>query len=482
MIIKTLSGNIEGVLENGLKVFKGIPYGEAPIGSLRFKEPVAKKPWQGILSCKEFGKKSMQYVGEDIDLLDGQSEDCLYLNIWTKENNIKNKAVVVYIHGGGFTGGCGFDEILIGDTFGADDNIVYVSINYRLGALGFLNLTDILGEEYNTSGSNGILDIILSLQWINDNIEFFGGDKNNITVMGESAGAKCIGGLLVAPKAKGLFNKAILQSGAIQALRSEDTSNKITEKFLGKIKIKKEDATALLEVSAIDIIRAQGEICEFSSIHIFGPVIDGQVIPYNYKVLGREGGLHSVLMGVNKEEILIFLNGPNNPLRERNEKALVETFGKNIDNMWQVYQGYLERFEAEKAYEETLTHCYYRYHSLKLADMLRDNGVDVWFYRFSWEGKFGSCHAQDLAFVFNKSLVNDDLHNIPQEAQGVADTIHNTWKCFIKDNNPNNEMLPEWELYSKKNRNFMNLDYKCYLDNKWSKEELKDFPQEVLIL
>lgn len=482
MIVETSCGRIEGSKENGLRVFKGIPYGEAPIGDLRFKAPMAKKQWQGILKCQSYGRKSMQYYGDDESILNMQSEDCLYLNIWTKDNQIINKAVIVYIHGGGFTGGCGNDDILIGDTFGTDENIIYVSINYRLGALGFLNLKETLGEEYTTSGSNGILDIILSLQWIKDNIKYFGGDKGNITVMGESAGAKCIGGLLVSPMAKGLFNKAILQSGAIQALRSEETSSKITKRFLKEINISKDESKKLLEISAEDIVRAQSNIYECSSIHIFGPIVDGQVIPYDYKVLGKDDGLESVLMGFNKEEILIFLNGNKNPLRERNTKALKEIFGKNVSRMWQVYEGYLKNREPQKAYEEALTHCYYKIHSLKLADILSDNGVDVWFYRFNWAGKFGPCHAQDLAFVFNKSIPKDDLHTIPKKGKVVANTMHNTWKCFIKSNNPNNEMLPKWEIYSKENRNFMNLDYEFYMDNKWNEEELQSFPQEVLML
>ena len=482
MIVKTYCGHIEGIVENDLIVFKGVPYGEAPIGELRFKAPIAKRQWKGVLKCKGFSKKSMQYCGDDKKTLNNQSEDCLYLNIWTKNNNVKNKAVVVYIHGGGFIAGSGFDEILLGDTFGVDENIVYVSINYRLGALGFLNIRNILGEDYALSGNNGILDIILSLQWVNENIEFFGGDKNNITVMGESAGAKCIGGLLVTKKAKGLFKKAILQSGAIQALRSVETSVKITERLLEELKIKSDRSEDLLKISADEIIAAQQRICKYSSIHIFGPVIDGYLISDKYKVLGKKEGLEAVLMGVNKEEILIFLNGINNPLRDKNYEALQEIFGGNINEMWNVYDGYLQTMKPKKAYEEALTHCYYRIHSLKLGEELSNNEVDVWFYKFNWEGNFGACHAQDLSFVFNKSIPNDELHSIPREAQDLADTIHNTWKCFIKNSNPNNKKLPNWEKYFEKSRNFMNLGYECYMDNKWTIEELQYFPENVLVL
>lgn len=337
MIVSTKCGLVEGIFENNQYVFKGIPYGEAPIGEKRFNKVEPKKPWSGVLNCKEFGDVCVQSTLVNQGKIG--SENSLSLNIWTKSLDTPKKAVVLWIHGGGFTRGAGSDEKQSGVNF-ADDNIVYVSLNYRLGVLGFLDLEGILGEDYKSSGNNGILDIIEGLKWIKENIEFFGGDKDNITVMGESAGAKCIGALLITPLAKGLFNKAILESGSFQAIRDKNTARKITERFLNVLKINNDNKEKIFSLSCEEILEAQNKMSnsEIGSLQIFGPVIDGEIFPYD-PIEAMDKGVGSkvpLLIGTNLKEANLYLFFSED-LRNRKEECIKDIFGEKYKDVFESY-------------------------------------------------------------------------------------------------------------------------------------------------
>ena len=205
-VVKTRQGYIRGVDENGIAVFKGIPYAQPPVGSLRYRPPMPHERWRDTLNTLQFASAALQPAGKTVT----GSDDCLYLNLYTPKMDKGKRPVVIWVHGGSMTGGTG--KTMDGHAFADQDDIVTITINYRLGALGFLYLGD-LDKKYQQSGNLGLLDVIAALQWVHDNIAAFGGDPDRVTVMGESAGAKLLSAVMVAPASKSLYQQAILESG-----------------------------------------------------------------------------------------------------------------------------------------------------------------------------------------------------------------------------------------------------------------------------
>lgn len=445
MIVNTKNGLIEGIFERDQYVFKGIPYGEAPIGEKRFSKIEPKKPWSGVLNCKEFGDVCVQ----NTLMNEGKvgSENSLSLNIWTKSLEGSKKPVVLWIHGGGFTRGTGSDKNQSGVNF-ADDDIVYVSLNYRLGVLGFLDLESILGNEYKSSGNNGILDIIEGLKWIKENIESFGGDKENITIMGESAGAKCIGALLVTPLAKGLFNKAILESGSFQAIRDKNTARKITERFLELVEIDKNNKEKLFSLSCEEILNAQNRLAnsEVGMLQVFGPVIDREVFPCG-PIEAIDKGVGSVvplLIGTNLKEANLYLSFSED-LRNKKEECVKDIFGENYKNVFESYNRDKAYSDDNDLWQRVLTNYMYKLYSYRLANKFSSLGEDVYLYRFDWEGTVGPCHAQELPFVFKVTGNEPIIFNLKEEDLPLGEKMNMYWKNFIKSGNPNGKGLIYWD-------------------------------------
>ncbi len=219
-IVETKSGKIEGAYQDDLFVFKGIPFASPPVGEFRWLPPQPVKPWKSIRQAQAFGPTAPHNSGglslmAEYRLEEPQSEDCLYLNVWTPGLDSSKRPVMVWIHGGAFNRGSGSSPQYAGNSLAKRGNAVIVTINYRLGCLGFLNLDKVTGGKIPATGNEGLLDQIAALHWVQDNIASFGGDPGNVTVFGESAGGMSIGCLLAMPLARGLFHKAILQSGSL---------------------------------------------------------------------------------------------------------------------------------------------------------------------------------------------------------------------------------------------------------------------------
>ena len=212
-IVEIRSGKIEGVTDNGVSAFKGIPYAAPPVGDLRWMPPQPVKPWAGVLTTDKFSPTAMQNASMMDGLFGGSpwpaSEDCLYLNVWTPGLDNKKRPVMVWLHGGAFVIGSGSQPIYVSDRLARRGDVVVVTVNYRLGALGFLNLKEVTNGAIPATGNEGLLDQIAALEWVRDNIAAFGGNPENVTIFGESAGGMSVGALLGLPRAKGLFHKAI---------------------------------------------------------------------------------------------------------------------------------------------------------------------------------------------------------------------------------------------------------------------------------
>ncbi|CAG7609273.1 Para-nitrobenzyl esterase [Paenibacillus solanacearum] len=462
MIINTSTGQVRGVQEGNLYIFRGIPYAEAPIAERRFLPPLPKQPWDGILEASRFGPKSYQPVKDQRE----QSEDCLSLNIWTSGVEQANRPVLVHIHGGGFVNGSGAE--FFGTTFAERDHIVCVSLNYRLGALGFLYLGDLLGDAYQTSGNNGILDIAAALTWIKENISRFGGDPNRITVSGVSAGAKCASTLLTVSAAQGLFHQIIARSGNTQSIRDTRTANLITLRLLDQLGIPHKEAHRLLTLPAQTILEAQD-----NSLHTFGPVRDGRAIPTEpiAAVLGKLSRSIPLLLGTNKDEAVSFLSNTIG-LKMQNEDVLHSLFGTNSGLVLDAYRKAALLKPAEEAWKDTLTDCFYRIAAVRLAEMAAEQGQPVWLYRFEYAGVQGAVHGAEGPFVNDAN---------PAEGKELAHRMHAAWAAFIRSGKPMAEGLPEWPAFTLSERSTMILDQECRLERE---PDLSDnrFPMQVIQL
>ncbi|MGH8979270.1 MAG: carboxylesterase/lipase family protein, partial [Acidimicrobiia bacterium] len=244
-IAATRSGKVEGGEHDGILVFKGIPYATPPVGARRWLAPEREEPWDGVRDATQFSAQSAQGAFAMNAMFGGPepvtSEDSLYLNVWTPACDDAQRPVMVWIHGGAFVFGSGDTPWYHGTAFAKHGDVVVVTINYRLGAFGFLHLADLFGDAFAGSGNAGILDPVAALEWVRDSIAAFGGDPENVTVFGESAGGGSVGTLLGLPAARGLFTKAIPQSGASSWYATREPATSIAQGFLANLGVKPGD-------------------------------------------------------------------------------------------------------------------------------------------------------------------------------------------------------------------------------------------------
>ena len=285
-IAQTAQGKLEGQIEDGLSVFRGVRFAQAPLGQLRFRAPQPAESWQGVRSAAEFGPIAPQIPNQALDALIGgdaqeQDEDCLYLNVWTPGLDGGERPVMVWIHGGGFTIGSGSEGYYSGAHLAARGDAVVVTINYRLGALGFLHLPA-LGET-----NFGMRDQVQALRWVQQNIAAFGGDPGNVTIFGESAGGMSVGSLMGSPEAAGLFHKAIPQSGAAHHSITLERAEEVGRQFADALGVDPGDAAGLrgapagklLEASAAVEAATMAAIAEGAMPDMsFQPVVDGEFL------------------------------------------------------------------------------------------------------------------------------------------------------------------------------------------------------------
>ena len=283
--VKVTGGLVEGVIEDGVEIFKGIPFAAPPVGALRWKAPQPVEPWRGVLVCDEFAKAPLQkeqarhpkgWKNTD-EMNPATSEDCLYLNIWTPEKKEKEKLpVMVWIYGGGFHVGATDGPVYRGDTY-AKKGVIMVSIPYRLGVFGYLAHPELSRESGHGSGNYAFMDQLAGIKWVKDNIAAFGGDPDNITVFGQSAGSRSIQGLICSPLSKGLFQRAIPQSGC--AIRTDAKCLPLNEnEALGKAFFESLGITNLDQMRALDGVSLQTAYENSKFFPKFRPSIDGYVL------------------------------------------------------------------------------------------------------------------------------------------------------------------------------------------------------------
>jgi len=465
-IVRTQYGKIQGYNENGLEIFKGIPYAEAPIGELRFSPPVPKRPWDGVLNAVKFGPCAYQVslpfdeVPIHIDgkvyhhrpgKLEPQSEDCLYLNIWTPLADNGKRPVMFWIHGGGFDGGTASTDSSAGTALAQNGDVVVVTINYRLGALGYLFIPGVTANV-------GQLDQILALEWVRDNIHLFGGDPNNVTIFGGSAGGYAVVTLCAMPKAKGLFQRVIAQ-GTPGVDPKPDEKPTIT--LMNRLGTK--DIDALRKIPVQEIIKAQSEVSQ-GSIMSFRPQIDGETLPIHPLKAFKAGDCKNIafMMGTNLDEGMMFI--ALNPVlaNMNNEQTIIGTLaitGIEKEKIKKILSTYKKAREGKysngpkQLLSAILTDMIFRIPTIRLLEDQSKYQPNTYNYLFTWpspvfDGKLGAMHGLETPYVFNK-LDNPEVKLLvgSNPDYELSSKMMAGWTSFARNGNPNTDKLPRWPAY-----------------------------------
>ena len=485
-IVTTKSGKLEGTLENGIYVFKGIPYAPPPVGALRWIPPQSVKPWSVVRPAKQFGAIAPQNVmmaGPIVQVEQPQSEDCLFLNIWTPGLDNARRPVMFWIHGGAFTIGSGSDPMYDSDVLAKRGNIVLVTINYRLGMLGFLRLKEATGGKIPATSNEGLLDQVAALQWVRENIAAFGGDPKNITVFGESAGGMSIGCLMAMPSAKGLFQKGILESGVGSTAGPLDEAIATGEHFLKTAGIKKDDAKALRALTPKQLLDFEMKMRVslagpggIPKITATAPVVDGEIILDIPNEVARNGYSKDIvtIIGTNLEEWKLFgLMQPGfNKLGEADIMKRLAAFmsAESAKSLAAAYRkARVKRGEPTTPAEilsAIQTDLMFRIPALELVEAQGKNRQKAYNYLFTWKspvmgGALGACHALEIGFVFGK--YNDMFCGSGPDADKLAKCIQDAWLAFARTGDPSCESIGKWPVYGNI-RMTMILDKNCRVE------------------
>jgi para-nitrobenzyl esterase len=476
-VVRTPSGTLRGQSIDKVNIFRGVPFAEPPIGPLRFRPTVASKPWTGERDATRFSASAMQWreataFGEQPFV---HSEDCLYLNIWAPEGK-GPFPVFVWIHGGGYISGHAFGPIHDGSEF-ARQGIISVTLPYRLGVLGFLDLGPLLGPEYNGSANNALRDLMTALEWIQKNISAFGGDPDRVTIGGESAGAKLTDILMGIPAAQPLFHQMISESGGAERVWSKAGSAAVSRGY-GELWRKQsgQDLASLKTAPGEALIATQHDfLIDWPQHFPLRPEIDDQLLPQmpvKAIAAGSSKGKR-LLIGTNRDESALFI-GPH-PNTDPAPKDLgnipLAKFAPVLQRYKQTYpqmQEFQTRIRAVTAEE-------YWIPSVRVADALVEGGGTAFMYRLDFTESNGhlsgfAYHSLDVPLVWDRPHPN--AANLNEEL-ALGKQVHLAWAAFIRGETPAAPGLPAWPEYTVANRPTMILDVTSRVEERPNEAELR---------
>ncbi|MSZ24333.1 MAG: carboxylesterase family protein [Actinobacteria bacterium] len=444
--VSIANGILQGRSTPGSTAFLGIPFAEPPVGPLRWAPPSPALAWTGTRDATTFGPAPWQPSGGPLDGLvpgmgsDEQSDDCLNLNVWTPSVD-DSRPVLVWIHGGAFSLGAGSLSVYDGSRLAAATNTVVVTINYRLGALGFLVI-----DDPSCTPNVGLLDQVAALEWVRDNISAFGGDPDNVTIFGESAGGGSVLSLLSMPSAVGLFQRAIIQSGATDLLLDRDKAQLVAEAVARAAGLETVDVDALRAMSGAQIIEAQAN----AAMELFGtvgtmpfhPVVDGVVLPHTWLEAASSGfNPVPVIIGTNRDEMDLFkmFDPQAGSLTADGLRTRFEAVGGNVDALIDAYRS-TGASEPPEAWRRANTDIAMWLPALRIAEARSAHGP-TWMYRFDWEASspdMGSPHGVDIPFPFTTIDVDewDTFVSDPEQAMSLASLMQRSWADFAAEGVP----------------------------------------------
>jgi para-nitrobenzyl esterase len=473
-ITETSYGKLQGTLEDGILVFRGIPFAKPPLGPLRFRAPERAEPWSGVRDAVRFGPGAHQANRPLAPVLGivipEQSEDCLTLNVWTPACDGGRRPVMVFVHGGAGVIGSGSERSYDGSSLARRGDVVVVTINYRLGPFGFLRGEGIGG--LGGSGNEGILDVVAALEWVRDEIAAFGGDPANVTAFGESAGSVNIACMLTMPRARGLFHKAVLQSGSLNFLRTPEQALEITHAFLKQLEIAPERAATLRDLPAAGLVAAQNSLGARSMLPPFSPIADGDIIPTRAFAAIASGSARGIplIVGTNLEEMKLyrFLDPAIDSLDESALAARCSMFFPDGARVAEVYRKARAARGDDASPVETWfafsTDQAFRAPALKLAELHASHTPDVFVYEFCWRGTTpgkpqGAIHSLELPFVFGTLDVSEigAIAGRTPAAHELSVAMQDAWLTFARTGRPQGSSLPEWPRYAPPKRRTLTL-------------------------
>ena len=476
-VAPTSNGPVRGYREDGLQVFKGLRYGAPPLGLARFKPPSLPKPWREPAEAVAYGAPAIQSglaPGErrsspgDPPAPDepASSEDCLFLNVWTPGLDEARRPVMVWLHGGGFANGSGGAAMYDGAALARRGDTVLVTVNHRLNVFGYLHLGEVFGPEYAQSGVAGMLDIIQALEWVRDNIEAFGGDPANVTIFGESGGGWKVSLLMAMPAARGLFAKAIIQSGPGLTAKPRDEADRIARQLLAKLGVETPEALAALATETVShaSVEVPGEV-----MRLYTPILDGQVIP-RHPFEPDASPLNAdvpVLIGTNKDENTLFLfSHPRFGAFTADDiaKQAKSAVGDRADDLIAALRRAYPDYSDTHIHAAVGTASGMWANSLTLAERKAAQGeAAVYMYLVAWEtpvakGRLRSPHAIEIPLVFDNVEKARNFVGRGEAPQVLAEKMSAAWLAFARTGEPNAEGLPEWPAYDANARATMIFD------------------------
>jgi para-nitrobenzyl esterase len=473
--VATASGSVRGYIHNGTFTFKGIPYAKAG----RFMAPTKPDSWTGVRSSMTYGPVCpMDPTTATNDEFEFPfhhdwgytNENCLSLNVWTPQLTAAQKAssrpVMVWFHGGGFTAGSSVElPSYDGENLAKKGDVVVVSVNHRLNVLGFLDLSA-YGDKYKSSANVGLMDLVASLEWVKQNIAQFGGDPANVTIFGQSGGGGKVTCLMNAPSAKGLFQKAIVQSGSyLTSFTEADVAQKVSAALLAELKLQPTQVDSLqtipyerLNAAGKKALRTVSDGMKAEGKPMFGlgwgPVHDGSFLPYQLTDPAAVALAKSIplLVGSTKNEFTPFMPGSRGIALDGAKAALQKRYGDRTDAfMAAVKKAYPETVKPSDYMDVDLN---FRPATIRQANAKAVAGAaPVYMYLFTWQspvmdGMYKAMHCMELPFVFDNIARCEEMTGGGKDAQTLADKMSRAWIAFAKTGNPNHKGLPNWPAYT----------------------------------
>ena len=479
-VLEVEGGKIQGVYnkDKTVEVYAGIPYAKPPVGDLRWKEPQDVEAWDGIKDCSKFQNRSYQQIGNEVtsSLVDiyaekswhpdystktiqGVSEDSLYLNIWKPNTTETNLPILMFIHGGSLTSGSSAFDDYNGEEM-AKTGVIMITIQYRLGVFGYFAHEELINEsDNNTTGNYGLLDQIKALKWINDNASSFGGDKNNITIAGESAGSSSVSAICSSPLAKGLFKRAIGESSSVVVKTPPHTYRKLDKALEVGNNIMKEfnakSISDLRKVKAKDLVNTKYTNSEMT--------LDGYALTKNpYDVyLNGENNEEALLNGYNVLEADAFvvpkyLLSPTN--KNNIEERLNEVFTPDITKrILELYKDKIEK-DAFSAFNEIISVYWFIYPHHSWSKMALNNNVKIYRYQFTKEnGYYGTYHSGEMIYAYGNVKKSKYDYRYNDTDNKLSDIMLKYWSNFTKYGDPNGADLPKWDIWDNNPNQIMEL-------------------------
>jgi para-nitrobenzyl esterase len=493
-VVSTRSGQVQGIVVNGVSRFLGIRYAAPPVGALRFKPAQDPEPWKGIDVALGYGAPCMQAASEDwlqpnndipfalLAVLGTNedvkinNEDCLYLNVWTPAVDAAKRPVMVWIHGGAFSFGAGSEPLYDGTNLARRGDVVVVTLNHRLNAFGYMDLSGIGGPAYADSVNLGQLDLVKGLQWVHDNIAAFGGDPSNVTIMGESGGALKVSYLLGMPAAKDLFQKAIIQSGPGIQGRNEEAVKQRSVAILKAAGMKEFSQQWLETVRPEKLVKAYLGATVDEEIAVWlRPVTDGKTLPRDPFSPDASPLADAVplLIGWNKDELNLMtglsgdLSKPvtDEQLRERAAKMYCGKGLQVLAELRKIHPDYSPAY-LMTAMGTAMTSL----NTVTLAERKAAQHAPVYVYEFTWEtpilnGLFKTPHFLDVPFMFDNIAAAEAWVGSGADQQKLAGQMSDAWIAFARSGNPNTPGRPFWPRYDSQRHATMLLNVQSHVED-----------------